>query len=229
MSRTIFPCGLICAVMSFLCLLGGARADEAAAMKQDANHVRQLAVAMHKYAGDTTRGGLPPAAICNPSGKPLLSWRVELLPYLGHKDLYEKFHLNESWDSAHNHKLLAQMPDVYKIPAAPTPGGETHYRVFYGNGAVLDIDRPTPFSKITDGTSTTLLIVETTQSVPWTKPADIAYDPRNPVPHLASFYTGGAFAAFADGSVRLIHGDIPEPILRAMVTRDGGERLILDR
>ena len=49
------------------------------------------------------------------SGKPLLSWRVHLLPFLEENELYEQFKLDEPWDSPHNIKLLDQMPaDVQK-------------------------------------------------------------------------------------------------------------------
>ena len=42
-----------------------------------------------------------------------LTWRVAILPDLGQKALYDKFHLDEPWDSEHNLTLLDQMPDVY--------------------------------------------------------------------------------------------------------------------
>src|SRR5262249_29159759 len=44
---------------------------------------------------------------------PLLSWRVAILPYIGQRALYQRFRLNEPWDSKHNKKLLAQMPKVF--------------------------------------------------------------------------------------------------------------------
>ena len=59
---------------------------------------------------------LPAAAICDRDGKPLLSWRVSLLPWLDEGELYEQFRRDEPWDSEHNLKLLARMPDVFKSP-----------------------------------------------------------------------------------------------------------------
>src|SRR5262249_51023615 len=38
-----------------------------------------------------------------------LSWRVALLPHLGQVALFQKFHLNESWDSAHNIALVNEI------------------------------------------------------------------------------------------------------------------------
>ena len=67
--------------------------------------------------------GKPPAALRDSGGLPLLSWRVLLLPYLGHNDLYRRFHLDEPWDGPHNKALLAEMPEVYAPPEAAVIDG----------------------------------------------------------------------------------------------------------
>ncbi len=58
-------------------------------------------------------GAFPTAAILDKNGKPLLSWRVALLPYIEQDALYRQFKLDEPWDSEHNKKLIAQMPKIY--------------------------------------------------------------------------------------------------------------------
>ena len=55
----------------------------------------------------------PPAAICDKDGRPLLSWRVAILPYIDQEDLYKQFHLDEPWDSPHNRSLIEKMPGTY--------------------------------------------------------------------------------------------------------------------
>src|SRR5262245_24320060 len=64
--------------------------------------------------------------------RPLLSWRVHLLPYLGEKGLYSEFKLDEPWDSANNIRLLNRMPAVYATPEGTKKAGEgkTNYRGF---------------------------------------------------------------------------------------------------
>ena len=57
---------------------------------------------------------MPPPAIYSKDGKPLLSWRVAVLPYIEQGPLYNQFKLDEPWDSAHNKKLLALMPKLYE-------------------------------------------------------------------------------------------------------------------
>ena len=59
------------------------------------------------------------AAIVDKKGKKLLSWRVQILPYIEQDNLYKQFKLDEPWDSEHNKKLIRQMPRIYMLPAAP--------------------------------------------------------------------------------------------------------------
>src|ERR1700681_2736714 len=97
-----------------------------------------MAVAMHIY--QEVHGTLPPAAVCDKDGKPLLSWRVLLLPYMEQQALYDQFHLDETWDSPHNLPLLARMPKFYApFNGKPTPRPyTTFYRVFVGKGAAFE-------------------------------------------------------------------------------------------
>ena len=74
-----------------------------------------------------------PAASHDKNGKPLLCWRVHILPYLGEEKLYKEFHLDEPWDSPHNKKLLSQMPKIYRAPGAlAADTSATYYQVFVG-------------------------------------------------------------------------------------------------
>ena len=104
------------------------RARDAAARATSQNNLKQLAIAVHNYAS-TYQNRLPSAAIYSKDGKPLLSWRVTLLPYVEEDALYKEFKLDEPWDSEHNKKLLARMPKVY---APPVPGKtKVPYGTFY--------------------------------------------------------------------------------------------------
>ncbi len=93
-------------------------------------NLKKLALAMHNYV-DTHQGHLPSAATWGRNGKALLSWRVELLPYLGEGELYNQFKRDEPWDSPHNRKLLSKMPAVYAPPGVKTQRPySTFYQVF---------------------------------------------------------------------------------------------------
>jgi serine/threonine protein kinase len=203
------------------------------------NNLKQLALAMHSYHDVHQR--FPPAAFYDdprqdikkeqaPGFKPLLSWRVALLPFLEEGELYNQFHLNEPWDSPHNKLLLARMPRVYcPTSTGPQSPYATYYQVFTGPDAPFpEIAPPGGLSSprladFLDGTSNTFLIVEAGDAVAWTKPHDLPYAANRPLPRLAGMYPDGFHVAFADGSVRFIRRDIAEFTLRALITPRGGE------
>jgi prepilin-type processing-associated H-X9-DG protein len=197
-------------------------ASERVRRMRSANNLKQLGLAMHIY--HDSKGSFPPAAVFDKDGTPLLSWRVLLLPYLDQKKLSEEFHLDEAWDSAHNKKLLERMPKVYEIDADSKKTGETVYLAFTGNGAVFEGKKGIPITDITDGTSNTLMFVESARAVPWTKPEDLPYDAAKALPKLGTAATGFN-AAFCDGSVRFINSKTPEKTIRSLITRNGGEIL----
>ena len=178
------------------------------------------------------------AAFRSPEGKPLLSWRVAMLPYIGEQNLYMRFKLDEPWDSPNNIKLLPMMPKTYLQPGQLDDGsGMTHYQVFVGPGTVFDErvgqkqgnqgpgmpQLSLRLVDIIDGTSNTILIATATNPVPWTKPEDIPFDPMKPLPPLGGLTSNGFNVAFADGSVRFIPQNTPEASLKAMITFAGGE------
>ncbi|MCR9120515.1 MAG: DUF1559 domain-containing protein, partial [bacterium] len=72
-------------------------ARAAARQAQATNNLKQLGLAMHNYHDVYTH--FPAAYTADKEGKPLLSWRVHLLPFIEGGALYEKFHLDEPWDS----------------------------------------------------------------------------------------------------------------------------------
>jgi hypothetical protein len=208
--------------------------------KQNGENLIALAAAMHGYHDDHQR--LPPAAIDEKDGKPLLSWRVAILPYLGkgeHRDLYGSFKLDEPWDSPHNLKLLARMPAVYRPPRQGKQEADcTFYQVFVGNGTVFERGMEVTYSvgpgSISDGSVSTIMIVEAAQVVPWTKPHDLAYAENKPLPELGGLLSDGLFHfVTADGSLHLgvkrgANDEIFAKTLRRAITRNDGEILDLD-
>lgn len=195
---------------------------EAANRMRGMNNLKQMALAMHNY--HDTFGHFPAAAICDKQGKPLLSWRVAVLPFLEQEALYKQFKLDQPWDSPHNIQLLKQMPKVYFREGVSRDGDtQTYYRVFTGRQAPFDLRKGRRIADFTDGTSNTLLIVEAAQSVPWTRPEELEYDPMKPIPALGRFSANGSVVGFADGSVRFLSATINEQTLRALITHNGGE------
>ena len=65
----------------------------------------------------------------------------------------------------------------------------------------------------------TILVVEASESVPWTKPDELVYDPDGPLPKLGCLDDFCFQAVLFDGSVRVFQCNIPENDLRALITR----------
>jgi hypothetical protein len=183
------------------------------------NKLKQLALAMHNY--HSVNGHFPTAAIYDKDGKPLLSWRVVLLPFLDERKLAEEFHLDEPWDSEHNKKLVERIPKVYQSEFEGRKPGDTAFLAFTGKDTVFDGKKGLNIRQIVDGTSNTLMFVEGSHGVPWTKPEDLPYDPEKPLPKLG-LVPEGFYAAFCDGSVRFLQSNLPEKTLRALITRNDG-------
>src|SRR5262249_20983053 len=146
------------------------------------NNMHQLGIAFHAYHNDQK---VLPHDITSKDGKPLLSWRVAILPYIEQNALYQQFHLDEPWDSEHNKKLADIAVPTFMHPAIkPQAPYTTVYQVFKGKEAVFAPGRHVHFQDITDGLSNTIMIAEAADGVPWTKPADLAYDAEKPIPKL---------------------------------------------
>ncbi len=189
---------------------------------RSANNLKQLTQAMFSYHNRHAR--LPAEAIFGDDGKPLLSWRVALLPELGHEELFNQFKLDEPWDSAHNKKLLDQMPEVFAPPGAESIMRKTTlYRVFVGPDTPFKGRDGVPLSSFADGPANTILIVEAAEDVPWTKPEELPFSPDKPLPELGGTYGDGFNAAFADGAVRFILKGVKEELLRRAITRNDGQ------
>lgn len=186
------------------------------------NNLKQIALAM--LMNTQAHGTFPPAFTADKAtGKPLLSWRVAMLPYLDGDSLYKEFHLDEPWDSEHNKKLIARMPSVYRSPGSAGKPGTTRYLTLrHTDSAFPGKEAVTP-AQITHGMSNTILVVEADEAhaVVWTKPDDLEFDPKKPGTGLTGQPMRGFNAAFCDGSVRFIQDSIDTEFLQDMANRNG--------
>src|SRR3954452_8845755 len=123
--------GLRAGLVAVACLAGAGCDDGALPC---AENLHRIGLALHAFHDD--RGAFPKAAISDKQGRPGLSWRVAILPYLGETELYEKFNLDEAWDGPHNRALLGAMPAVYACPGTTRRDSSlTTYRGFNGPDA----------------------------------------------------------------------------------------------
>jgi hypothetical protein len=240
----------ILGVVLLLCLGGGGaigyfayqRVNEARDRNESSNNLKQIALACHEYSG---RHGAFPTNSFATDQRPLLSWRVHILPYIGQANLHAKFNLNEPWDSQANKRLLSEMPSVFATPQQRHDGKwgtTTFYRGFAHQGALFEkppqvnlpgmqtSPRGVGMMGIADGTSNTILVLEAGEAVEWTKPDDLDLSPGKPFPKLGGVRPNAenVIAAFADGSVRTIRRSTPELMWRGASTYRGGEMVLLD-
>ena len=201
------------------------KVQEAARRAQGQNNLKQIALAMHGY--HDANNGFPPAAICDKKGKPLLSWRVALLPYIEQQGLYNQFKLDEPWDSENNIKLAKTLVKVYMVPGVTKPG-ETNYRIFHSNGAVFDPIQQTRIQDITDGTSNTIMVVEAAEGVPWTKPEDFTFDKEKEVKKLLLWQNDKTTIALCDGSVRTVGKKMAESTWKLLIQKADGNVIPAD-
>ncbi len=205
------------------------------ARDQSIYNIKEIALAIHNY--HDAIGHLPPAVVRDKEGRALYSWRVLILPHIEQYGLYSNFHLDEPWDSPHNLPLSKKPPRCYIPPWGENDPAITRYQVFIGPSTAFERPELT-WADFPDGLRNTILVVEAGEPVIWSKPDDVIYDPSGPLPSLGAGYSKpihflcrevarrpGFVACFADGSARFIPTSTDEKIIRALITRNGGEKM----
>ncbi len=205
--------------------------DHTEARARTIDNLKRMGLAMGGYA--VANHGRFPAAAIHKDGKPLLSWRVALLPFLDvyhGARLYRKFRLDEPWDSSHNMALLEEIPPEYKAVTGKGPAPySTYYQGFVGPGALFDGKEGTRIADVTDGVGWTFMIVEAAEPVLWTKPEDLPYDKLKPLPKLGGQFEDGFYVAFADGSARFVSRKVAPETLHALIMCGDGEAITFDK
>ncbi|MCA9178164.1 MAG: DUF1559 domain-containing protein [Planctomycetales bacterium] len=182
--------------------------------------LNEISAALSEYLDE--KGLVMPAAIRDGAGVPLLSWRVALLPYLGHQELYDKFDLSQPWDSRKNLALLAEIPDVYRN--AERMDEKTNFLVPFGRTTMYTPNFDQILGqRIEDGLNNTIAVLEVDDdlAVEWTRPQD--YDADKEPRGIGTKRKDGIFVAFADSTVRRIPSTVKPSEFQALLTRDGGE------
>lgn len=219
--------------------------DEGMEREASAQTLKQIGMACLQY--ENNNQGFPTDTAML-DGRPLLSWRVHLLPFLGEQNLHAQFRLDEPWDSPTNRPLLNRMPKIYGTPTQKSGkeplGSVTFYRGFTSPGCVFaprmgrqggnfsTPQRPIGpgFGWFQDGMAETVIAVESGTPVEWTRPDDLDTSLGRAFPEFGGIRPKSPtfLALFANGSVQSIRRTNNEARWRAAISYAGNDRTELD-
>lgn len=205
----------------FTVMASAMQARSAAHCSQCVNNLKQIALALHNY--ESSYGAFPPVYTTDAQGRPLVSWRVLIMPFMEQWPTIEEpgqpppppppwSHMDEPWDSPNNLKLGAFMPMCYACPNHPDRLNNklTSYVLLTGRGTGFVGARSPSLSQLAGRTSDVVLVVEVANvDIPWMAPRDLDIDQlraaRNDPsqPRISSMDPSGPHVAMADGSVKV--------------------------
>ena len=187
------------------------------------------------------------------------SWLTELLPYIGYERLYQKFDFQKTWRGPLNEPYAQTLVPPFLNPADPRtmwnergipPLGVTHFAGMSGiedrrnvvaaqlprtdpRAGIFGYERIARTSDITDGTSSTIMMIGTGEvAAPWVMGGGAtirgARQPYfDPLTGFSSrgLTAPGAYVLMADGSARVVSATVDPEIFKAMCTIHGAEQI----
>lgn len=176
-----------------------------------------------------------PTDISDSEGKPLLSWRVALLPFIEQDQLYRQFKINDPWDAWINKECMKSR-NPYAHPWFAYDSGRTGVvmprgaETFWGEGGRRSM------ADVKGDPRRTILLIEVDENhAPyWSEPRDLAFDSKEPRKGLHWHWQygfvreRGCFALFADGRVRMISEYISDDELRQLFSGESTASLKLN-
>ena len=207
------------------------KARWAARTNQTVNNYREIGLAMLNH--EAAFRALPTAYTVDEDGKPLHSWRVLILPFLGERELYGKIRLDEPWDSEWNRQFHDQCPKVYQSVFNPSKT-DAVVGVVVGDGTMFPPvtkkgQKGVSLANVTDGLSNTIMVVPC-KPVCWMDPTgdpkvgdlqspeDVVYDgTKETFPVL-----------FGDASVRMISVTIDPANWINLLLRNDGKAVLIE-
>jgi hypothetical protein len=198
------------------------------------NNLHQIGLALASY--HARHGCYPPAYGADARGRPLVSWRVLLLPYMEQRPLYDQWkqHRDEPWNGPHNGKVSQTVLEFLHCPSDNGPITDTSYVAIVGPGTIWPGTAQVGNSQITDGTSNTLILVEVANSgINWMESRDLDFANRSPGINskvglgVSSNHPAIVCVQFADGRTTTLDESITEQQLQALLTIAGGEKVVL--
>ena len=222
------------------------QAREAARRTQSKNNLKQIGLAMHNYHdifNEFPRGTVPNDEL-EPDER--LSWAYSILPFIEQQALHESIDGEAGWETEENSQAVLTAVPAFQNPSQPgvrTNPSAGDYVAMAGVGedaAILENDDPRAgifgynrrcrFRDITDGTSNTIMITDSSEPTPsYLAGGRATIKGFSQSPYLngpdgiGSPHAGVVQVLLGDGSVRAISVNIDETTLEALATKAGAE------
>ncbi|MCU0710623.1 MAG: DUF1559 domain-containing protein [Pirellula sp.] len=229
------PIGIIAIALATVVVAGGVgvyfaipfitKKAALAAQRSDSSNMIAIAEALNAYA--LRYGTYPTPVVKDNSGTPLYSWRVLILPFLGYQQLYDRFQLDQPYDSPANLSLAIEMPRVFA--SSFTGSGnvdQTNYSLLVGPGTLFPASGPLSPA---DAEDPTILVVETNDGMcSWSEPMDIDVGKglsigSKPMKHIGGIHKGVAIVVTVKEEAYAIPATNSQVLVDALVTPKGGE------
>jgi hypothetical protein len=166
------------------------------------------------------KGCFPPAYLVDNDHKPMHSWRVLILPYMGHKDLYDRYDFSEPWNGPHNRLLAKEMPITYRCPADRDNHEPyaTNYVAIVGQETAWPGKKGLQWKESDDALGMTIMVTEVADSdIHWMEPRDLTFSQakmgiNKDFQHgISSYHRGRAYCGLVNGTrVALTESMSPE-------------------
>lgn len=182
------------------------------------HNLKQIGAALRAYRSDY--GVFPPISTLDTEGRPLHSWRVLILPYLGEKVLYDRIVLSQPWDGPVHQALHTQCPKIYQCPRARLKKGDTNYLAIADSKAWNQKDEPaTNELGQTMSLFKDVLIMESTreEAIHWMNPNDPEWSKHGlakPNSGKKQVHEGMTHVLLVDGSTHVVSEDSIDSLLR---------------
>lgn len=194
-------------------------ARQAARRSQQSNNFKQIGLALHNF--HDTYKCFPSAVRRDDLGRPLSSWRFQILPFLEAIMVHVQF--GERWDDPVNRWLMDGWHRCYCLyqDRDSTEAGKTNIVAITGPGTAFEEGRT---FGLADTNRNTILAVEVIGvDTYWMEPGDLHID------HIPDNLTAGPegdgfHVLFADGTVWFLKAEVPLDDVKKFFTLEGARQ-----